>query len=89
MIYPVLEFREEKQTFAKVERGNMDFSFFIYNITSKYARALQRENLRKMKIGNAIDLDNIDNTDQWPTQPAETEIEHLKVDGIFQFFHSL
>jgi hypothetical protein len=25
MIYPVLEFREEKQTFAKVEEGNVDF----------------------------------------------------------------
>jgi hypothetical protein len=25
MVYLVLEFREEKQTFAKVERGNVDF----------------------------------------------------------------
>ena len=25
MVYPVLEFREEKRTFAKVEEGNVDF----------------------------------------------------------------
>jgi len=25
VVYPVLEFREEKQTFAKVEGGNVDF----------------------------------------------------------------
>jgi hypothetical protein len=25
VVYPVLEFREEKQTFVKVERGNVDF----------------------------------------------------------------
>jgi hypothetical protein len=25
VVYPVLEFREEKQTFSKVERANVDF----------------------------------------------------------------
>jgi hypothetical protein len=25
MAYPVLEFREKKHTFAKVDRGNVDF----------------------------------------------------------------
>jgi hypothetical protein len=30
---PVLEFREEKQTFAKVERGNVDF--FLLRIEEK------------------------------------------------------
>jgi hypothetical protein len=25
VVYPVLEFREKKQTFAKIRRGNMEF----------------------------------------------------------------
>jgi hypothetical protein len=39
--------------------------FTPFTSTSKGVRALQRGNLRKMKIVNAIDLDNTDNTDQW------------------------
>jgi len=27
---PILEFREEKRIFAKVEKDNVDFFFFIY-----------------------------------------------------------
>ena len=30
MVYPVLEFRVEKQTFTKVKGGNVDF--FLWNL---------------------------------------------------------
>jgi hypothetical protein len=30
MVYPVLEFRKENQTFVKVERDNVDFFFYQF-----------------------------------------------------------
>jgi hypothetical protein len=30
MVYPVLELREEKQTFTKFKRGNVDFLLFLF-----------------------------------------------------------
>jgi len=31
VVYPILEFREEKQAFTKIKRNSMDFSLFELN----------------------------------------------------------
>ena len=54
MVYPVLEFREEKQTFAKVERGNVDF----FLPEEMYGAPIPRRPSDK-KAANLHDMPNI------------------------------
>jgi hypothetical protein len=43
VVYPVLEFREEKQTFTKVEGGNVDF-FLLPEIPKQRSKILHEKN---------------------------------------------
>jgi hypothetical protein len=31
VIYPILEFKEKKQTFAKIEEGKINFFFWVFS----------------------------------------------------------
>ena len=59
MVYPVLEFREEKQTFAKVKRGNVDFSLLATMVAIKNSKADEEYSQRcciYLQDDNFIDL---------------------------------
>jgi len=48
MVYPILEFREEKQTFAKVEGGNVDFSVSLVLLLQKICKIDQKNKCAKL-----------------------------------------